>query len=218
MSIKRAQFKRMEHKNTKDFGGINMSIDHQQIPVDLMNEPETNSYDIPRGLHLLRIGIEETLFIPFTGKGIEVKVHYGKEEEISSYFLCNGEGCYYCKTGRTPTTKVLLPVYSPIASEIAILPMTKSSRPQDLYPQIKRILKSGKRMAVFASFRNQKHNVEAREIITPDPATEEAIKRFADSHEGDNLRLPPMYEEISNEDLAEIPDIEKLLRWKGVIK
>lgn len=190
-----------------------MDINQNLKEVDLLDESEEASTS--SSLPLIKIGPDEIIFSPFMTKSIEVHLHY--DPFIGRYVQCNGKDCYLCAIGRNLVKKLLLPVYLPLSSEVGILPIAKSTRPFDLLPQIRAILKSGKRLAVFASYIDRKYHVKTRELTEELDPGAEAIKAFLANQKGEELQLTPMYDRIPNEDLLEIPEIAAALRLKGKI-
>lgn len=59
-------------------------------------------------LELIRLGYDETAFIPFTADSKPVHIHYCPDTEINSYVLCNGSDCVLCKIGRKRELLILL--------------------------------------------------------------------------------------------------------------
>ena len=83
-------------------------------------------------LELVRLGENETAFVPFTSDSEEIYLHFCSEPDINGYIQCNGDDCVLCRIGRKKDRRLLLPVYLPADSTIGVIPVSRSLRPYAL--------------------------------------------------------------------------------------
>lgn len=183
--------------------------------IDLLDEQEDLQ---PSELSLLWVNQDELTFIPFTTKANEVQIHWADEVDIRGFFLCNGADCYYCKIGKKPTSTFLIPVYLPISDSIGILPVNNTKRPGTLLPQLKLLLRTPRKLVIGVSKKDGKFFLNSNELPEIVEDGSKTIKRFLDSQPEDSLDLPDLYPSISNEALLEVPEVERALKIKGLIK
>jgi hypothetical protein len=167
-------------------------------------------------LERVRLGSDETAFIPFTADGESVNLHYCSETEISDYVVCNGPGCVLCRIGRKRDPKVLLSVYLPAAGCVGILPVSRSLRPYALLPQILNVLKTSKPMVMFVTREGAKYTVSTVELQKDVDGGEAAISRFLEDCEAGNHDLTAVYPRIDNELLARVEEIGRIMALKGI--
>jgi hypothetical protein len=169
-------------------------------------------------LQLVRLDANEVAVVPFTSETTPVQLHYCDQPEIQGYVHCNGPGCVLCRAGRKAEERVLLPVYLPAGQGIGVLPISPSSRPGALRPQVLPALRSGKRLALLitrpdrATFKVG--TVELTEGMDDGAAV---IKDFLSRWQAGEVDLASVYPRLDNRDLAEIPGITAMLRLKGVV-
>jgi hypothetical protein len=180
--------------------------------IDLL-EFATNSEQ--PSLEPVRLGENETAFVPFTSETEEVYLHYCSEPDINGYIQCNGDDCVLCRIGRKTDHRLLLPVYLPADSTIGILPVSPSLRPYALLPQIAPTLKAEKTMVIFVTRENAKFLISTVELKDDVDGGEGEIKRFLDEYNKGVFRLSAVYQHIENEQLKSIPAISKMLQLKG---
>ena len=182
--------------------------------VNLLDVAASESAESP--LEVIRLGYDETAFIPFTVEGQEVAVHYCSESEISSYVVCNGPDCVLCRIGRKRDQRLLLPVYQPAASCVGILPVSRSLRPFALLPQISNVLRAGKPMVMFVTREGAKYNVSTNDLNEDVDGGEEVIKSFLEDYADGVLNLTSVYPTIDNEQLSNVEEIGRMMKLKGI--
>lgn len=155
--------------------------------------------------------------IPFTPETILVWLHYCEEPEIRGYVTCNGPGCVLCRVGRNVEEKALLPVYLPTTRSIAVLPIGPNSRPGALRPQILPVLRSGKSVAL--SVRKPDRTTFQVATIELKPGMDDGtrgIAAFIVKWNDGTVDLASIYPRLANRDLAAVPGIATMLRFKGI--
>jgi len=168
-------------------------------------------------LGLVKIDSNETAITLFTAGGVTVSIHYCPETEIQSYVHCNGSDCLLCRIGREITQKHLLPVYLYASGCIGILAVGCSLRPYDLLPHILRVLKAEKPMVTFVTRgRDYKYSVSTVEIQKDVDGGDAVIERFQKEYEAGLHDLSAVYPRISNEDLANVEEIGRMMALKGI--
>ena len=140
------------------------------------------------------------------------------KSQISTIMLaCNGENCCLCKIGREKTTRHLLPVYLPASGAVGVLPVGTSLRPRALWPQLAQVLKDGSRKAVFISrVQGDSYTVTAVPLQADVEDGAEVIKTFLENHQKGTIQLDSVFPEVANEQLAAIPEIDRMLKLKGI--
>jgi len=166
---------------------------------------------------LVRFNGREVAVIPFTSTSAFVDLHYVEEPEVRSYVHCNGEGCVLCRLGRPVEERALVPVFLPAQAAIGVIPISPSSRPGALRPQLLPLLQSGKRLVVFIKKSDQMNfTVGSSEAKGPHLRGDELIEDFQRRLDAGELDLTSAYHRLSNEALAKVPGIGTMLQLKGV--
>jgi hypothetical protein len=166
---------------------------------------------------LVRFNGREVAVMPFTSTSALVKLHYNDEPEARGYVHCNGTDCVLCRLGRPVEERALLPVYLPAQGTIGIIPISPSSRPGALRPQLLPLLRSGKRLVVFVKKPDQMNfTVGSKEVDPTVYRCDRLIEDFQRKLEAGELDLTSVYPRLSNEALAKVPSIGTMLLLKGV--
>lgn len=186
----------------------------QSNTVNLFDVAAVESVDSSH--ELIRLGHDETAFIPFTPDSEAVYIHYCPDTEINSYVTCNGSDCVLCKIGRKRDERLLLPVYMPAAGCVGILPVSRSLRPFALLPQILNVLKAEKPTVMFVTREGAKFTVSTSELQDDVDGGETVIKRFLEDYKGGNHDLHSVYQKIDNEQLAGVEEIGRMMTLKGI--
>jgi hypothetical protein len=179
--------------------------------LSLVSAEETESI-----LEIVRLGANETAIMPFTADSEAVDLHYCPEPEIGGYVICSGRGCILCRIGRNIDQRLLLPVYLPAAGCVGILPVSRSLRPQALLPQISSVLMADTPMVMFVTRNRGEYLVSTNEVRDDVDSGEMAIKRFSDNYECGKFDLSTVYQRIDNKQLADVEEISKMMKLKGV--
>jgi len=166
---------------------------------------------------LVRFNGREVAAMPFTSDSAVVKLHFNDEPEIRGYVHCNGEGCALCRLGRPKEERALLPVYLPAQGTIGVIPISPSSRPGALRPQLLPLLRSEKKLVVFIKKADQlTFSVGSSEMDPKDHRGDRRIEDFQKKLEAGELDLTSVYPRMSNEALARVPGIGTMLTLKGI--
>ena len=168
-------------------------------------------------LERVRLDASEIAIIPFTAEAERVDIHYCKEPDINDYVICNGGDCFLCKIRREKTVRQLLPVYIPASGVVGVLPIPTSLRPQSLWPQLVNVLKDGSRKAVFISrLHGDSYTVTAVPLQDDVADGAEVIKTFLEDHQKGMIQLDSVFPKATNEQLAAIPEIDRMLKLRGI--
>jgi hypothetical protein len=184
--------------------------------IDLVKDFEAMVNGSP-ALERVRLDASETAIIPFTAEAERVEIHYCKEPDINDYVICNGVDCFLCKIAREKTVRLLLPVYLPVSGVVGVLPVGTSLRPRSLWPQLAQVLKDGSRMAVFISrLQGDSYTVAAEPLRDDVEDGAEVINAFRENRKKGTIQLDSVYPKVSNEQLAAIPEIDRMLKLRGI--
>ena len=184
--------------------------------IDLVKDFEAMVNGSP-ALERVRLDASEIAIIPFTAEAERVDIHYCKEPDINDYIICNGGDCFLCKIGREKTVRQLLPVYLPASGVVGVLPIPTSLRPRSLWPQLVNVLKDGSRKAVFISrLQGDSYTVTAGPLQADVEDGAAAITTFLENHEKETVKLESVFPVVTNEQLAAIPEIDRMLKLKGI--
>jgi hypothetical protein len=170
---------------------------------------------------LPRIGFDgnERYLLLFTAFMQQVPVHF--EAEMRSYVRCNGPDCVLDKVGRQAIDRYTLPVYDPLGKFVAVIPVSPSRRPQALLPQLiphlKNLPTSG---PVLIGIRegSDRASFEVRSFPLPENADDGAtvIPDFLQRLKDGAIDLGSVYPRQSNESLAALPEVERLMKLRGI--
>jgi hypothetical protein len=184
--------------------------------IDLVKDFEAMVNGSP-ALERVRLDASEVAIIPFTAEAAQVDIHYCKEPDINDYVICNGVDCCLCKIGREKTVRQLLPVYVPAALAVGVLPVGTSLRPRALWPQLAQVLKDGLRRAVFISrVQGDSYTVTSMPLQADVEDGAEVIKTFLEDHQKGTIQLDSVYPRVTNEQLAAIPEIDRMLKLRSI--
>ncbi|HMD61622.1 MAG TPA: hypothetical protein VKG78_09330 [Opitutaceae bacterium] len=111
----------------------------------------------------------------------------------------------------------LLPVYVPAALAVGVLPVPTGIRPRALWPQLVQVLKDGLRRAVFISrLQGDSYTVTSMPLQADVADGAEVIKTFLEDHQKGTIQLDSIFPRITNEQLAAIPEIDRMLKLRGI--
>jgi hypothetical protein len=185
--------------------------------IDLLTEFEAASSLDRTALERVRLDASEIAIIPFTTVAEEIDLHYCKEPDLTDYIACNGKNCVLCQIGRAKTTRHLLPVFLPASGIIGVLPVSHSLRPRSLWPQLAQALKDGSRKAVFVSrVQGDSYTVTAVPLQDDVEDGAEVIKTFLENHQKGTIELASVFPKATNEQLAAIPEIDRMLKLRRI--
>jgi hypothetical protein len=171
----------------------------------------------PPAFERVRIDASQVAIIPLTLEAEQLDLHYCREPDINDYVACNGEDCHLCQIGREKTVRQLLPVYLPASGAVGVLPIPTSLRPRSLWPQLVNVLKDGLRKVVFIS-RSQGDNYSVAAVPLQADVEDgaEVIEAFLEDRRKGAIQLDSVFPKVTNEQLAAIPEIERMLKLKGI--
>ena len=167
-------------------------------------------------LEPVRLNESETPIIVFTTEGESVQLHYNNEADIKGYSHCNGKDCVLCKIGKKVEEKITIPVYHAAEERVGILLVSTAMTPLALAPQLSPILESEKLQIVFISRNGGKFTVTHKDLDPNVDAGESIIKRFSEQLDAGEVDITSVYPRISNERLAEVPEISRHMAMKGI--
>jgi hypothetical protein len=185
--------------------------------VDVLEAWAEGSDDVDAPIPLIRIDENEIPVVPFTTEGIMVQLHYCKEAEIQGYVRCNGPDCLLCRVGRKREERTLLPVYAPPSRSVGVLAISSSSRPGALRPQLMPLLRSGRRVVWLI---RRVDRVTFR--VTPEDLGDdmddgaEIIADFLRRWKAGRVDLKAVYQRLDDRDLAEVPGVASMMKFKGI--
>jgi len=169
-----------------------------------------------RSLELVRPNGHEVPVIPFTSTTSLVKLHYCDEPEIRGYVRCNGN-CVLCSIGRPVEERALLPVYLPAQHTIGVLPISPSSRPGALRPQLMPFLRSGKSVVLFIrKVDRMTFKVGSCEASRDVYNCEKLVADFQRRLEAGDIDLAAVYRTLDNRVLAKVDGIATMMKFKEI--
>lgn len=184
---------------------------------DIVEFAQQLSQALPAALGVVRLDEgNETAVIPFTRAFGEATLHYCREEDLSGYLHCNGEGCLLCRTGRRSEKRLLFPVYVPDFQSVGVLPVSLSNRPKALLPQLAAALSKPEASVLFILREGMLFAVTAAPLKPGCDDGAEVITNFVAEFEAGKLALDSVFPRVSNEHLARIPAIARRAQLKGL--
>jgi len=155
--------------------------------------------------------------ILFTSTIAVVKLHFNDEPEARGYVHCNGTDCALCRLGRPVEERALLPVFLPMQEKIGIIPISPSSRSGALRPQLLPLLRSEKRLVVFIKKADQMTFKVGSSVVDHQAfGCVPLIEDFQRKLEAGEIDLTSVYPRQTNEAMARVPGINRMLQLKGV--
>ncbi len=147
----------------------------------------------------------------------KVKVHWVDGEPRIGWTPCPGLGCPMCSLGDSPRTWTLLLTVNLEAREAQVLGVPESNAPASLRSALVPHLASDHSKQFLEISRNDRgrHHVCARSLPpAPDDCADVADEALATVRSG--VRLQTAFPTYSADDLAEIPDIARRARLRGL--
>jgi hypothetical protein len=156
----------------------------------------------------------EQPLIFFRTKGVGVNTHFRPGQNI----ICNGDGCILCVLGQRAQKKLLIPAYQPLFGAIGILSVNQSRHPQALLPQLANILKEdgGITLAFIAKVDSSQFTVKAEPLQDGEDFGVDIINAFIEAVTAGQVNMSSIIPTVSNFDLAQAPDIAKMMALKGI--
>jgi len=191
------------------------------VPVtDAFFKWEVEAARSPDSLPEIRLDANERFLVPFTTSVVTVQTHFLDLPGHWGYVRCNGPDCVLCRVGRKQDSRDLLPVYDVIAKSVGVLPVSPSVLTESLKSQLLpalRQLKADKRVLI-AVRKLDRTGFSVALLDLPEGADDGAseIARFLEAHAGGTVELARIYRQLSNQELAAIPEIATSMRLKGV--
>jgi hypothetical protein len=174
----------------------------------------------PVGLEEVRLDQNERLLVPFTTSMARTTVHYLDFASQRGYVRCNGKGCLLCRVGRKADLRDLLPVYDVIAKSVGVLAVPLNIRPQALKPQlipaIARVAANERLLLAIRKIDGYRFTVAA--LPLPEEADDgaERIAEFLERLESGSADLTTVYVQLSNDELAALPEVAILVKARGI--
>ncbi len=190
-----------------------------KIHNDLKQKGGSRSNDTQL-LNVAQIGADQRAIALFTKQNQKCEVHYYSDPEINAYVLCNNKSeddtCILCDIGRDLRKRLLLPVFSPETNKVQVLSVSESMRSYALLPQIANVdVDEPKVIFVSRSGYDYKLSVgviddETLEVMLP------IVEKFMSNWEKGEIDLRSVYQRLPNAVLKMNPEIEKMMRLKGI--
>jgi hypothetical protein len=188
--------------------------------TDAVAKWEGEAGHAPPALAEIRLDGNEHLLIPFCTEVGEAVTHYLDYPSLRGYVRCNGEGCLLCRVGRQTELRDLLPVYDVIGGAVGVLPVSPNLRPHALRPQLTpvlRRLKANERVLLAVrKIDRTRYNVTT--LPLPDDADDGADKilEFLEQFGAGAIDLGAIYQKLTDEELADVPEIATTLKVRGI--
>jgi hypothetical protein len=162
----------------------------------------------------VRFNRNETAVGFFTPYIEPVVLHFN--EDYGHYVQCNGDVCYSCQSGKGKVEKILHPVFLPQTNSFGVLAISTDDRPKALLPQIKNSVAHGKTTLAFIT-REQGDffsvtQGQAENGLNLDQSRIDQLLAQIDSG---SVVLSDLYPKVSNEELAQSPEVVRMLELKG---
>jgi hypothetical protein len=171
-------------------------------------------------LRVVRLDHNEKFLIPFSVSMRRATLHFLESDALRGYVHCNGGDCLLCRIGRQPDVRDLLPVYDPVAQTVAVLPVSQNLRPGALRPLIKPVLEQikGNRFLLMTVRKLDIVRYELTAAPLPEGADDgaAAISKFKEELDSGIVNLEDVYPHLTNNDLAAIPDVARVMQLKGI--
>ena len=201
----------------KDAKTENIATPNRQ--TDALSKWEAESGAAPTALEEIRLDQNERLLVPFTTSVEEIGLHYLDYPSMPGYVRCIGEGCLLCRIKRKKDQRDLWPVYDVIAQTVGVLAVAPNMRPQALRPQlisVMRRLKADERfLLAIAKIDRYRFGVTSLPLNENADDGAEKIAHFVSQFEAASIDLAGIYPQLSNEELAAIPEVATVLQVRG---
>jgi hypothetical protein len=190
------------------------------LVTDALSKWEAEAGRAPASLAEIRLDQNERLVAPFTTSVGQAVIHFLDYPSFRGYVRCNGPDCLLCKIGLQPDTRDLLPVYDVVSRAVGVLPVSPNLRPHALKPQLTPVLRQLKdnRRVLVALRKRDKMRYDVTILPLPEDADDgvQAIAEFRAQFEGGTIDLRAIYEQRSNEELADIPEIATQVKLREI--
>jgi hypothetical protein len=171
-------------------------------------------------LSALRLDANERLLVPFSVQMQHAEVHYLDYPSVRGYFHCNGGGCLLCRIGNQKDVRDLWPVYDVLAQAVVVLPISRCVRPRALRPQLTPVLRALQdgEYPVLLGIRREgyKFFVSTTELPSDADAGVATWQAFLKQLEEGKVDLGSVYPRTSNELLARIPEVARIMHFRGI--
>lgn len=173
-------------------------------------------------IHLIQLGANETLLVPFTSQIGEVDVHWFNAEREFRSARCRGDGCLLCRVGNRPTLMDLLPVYDPIERGIGVLAISPSRRPESLRPRIQELfeelneLGDQRQLLIISKPAKGVHHVRWEPLAAGADDGARVIRPFLAALAAGKIDLRQVYSNPTNDELASYQEIADAMRARGI--
>lgn len=206
---------------TKDKDSTPPSKDSPKVVDALELWRSEASDDVPVPLQLVRLDANERLLVLFATWMLRVLVHYLDTATYRGYVQCNGDDCLLCRVGRKHDIRDLLPVFDVCEQAVTILAISPSLRQRALRPQIKPVLErvaSGEPPFLTILSKTGMADFSVSTADLPPTASNGAavIATFQTQVEANEIDLATVFNRLSNNVIAEIPDVAIFMGAKGI--
>jgi hypothetical protein len=174
----------------------------------------------PASVEEARLDQNERLVVPFTTSVARTQVHYLNYPSLRGYVRCNGGGCLLCKIGQRADVRDLWPVYDVVSQAVGVLAVPPNLRPQALKPQLTPVLArlAADERLLLALKKIDGYRFAVAVLPLPEDADDGAdkIAEFMDRLEAGAIDLAGVYQQLSNSELAALPEVTVTLKARGL--
>lgn len=172
-------------------------------------------------LQLLRLDNNDRLLVPFTGNILPINVHWW-DGTNRGYYQCNGGDCILCRIGRGRQQKHLLPLYDVMSQTVGVLAISEAKGPNALRPKLMEMLEVAKAnpgktlLVTIRAATSAIYSVHWSDLPPGADDGRSVIKDFAERLQAGTVQLGSVYQKLSNEELASLPDIANFIATRGI--
>src|SRR5262249_50804354 len=135
--------------------------------------------------------------------------------------LCNGPNCLLCRIGRRAESRDLWPVYDVVTQVVGVLPISANLRPHALKPQLMPVLRhlQANKRVLLGICKPDRMRFSVDHLELPEDADDGAdeIARFQAQLEDGVIDLAAVYPQMTNEELAAIPEVATVATLRGIV-
>jgi hypothetical protein len=169
-------------------------------------------------LELVRLNGLDVAVMPFTSSTTLVDVYYCEEPGIRGYVRCNEETCILDRLGRRKDKRALLPVFLPSQKTVGVLPVSLSTHPGALLPQLMPFVEHPEKRMTLLIRKLDRMTFKVGSAEAP-PTLQKYDPLLADFQrrlEAGEIDLASVYRIMDNKSLAQVDGIATLMKLKGV--
>jgi hypothetical protein len=187
------------------------------------NEFMPDATGAPAGgeLETLRLNETPVLVALFTGQVEQTQTHFVEAPNLRAELHCHagdGSPCLLCDLKYKRTRRAILPVYDVETDQVKVLLVSDSRHPHALGPLLKAELAKGGLDQRYLLLSRQGAKFAVQSVPAPDGGRmgESAIAEFLAGFEGGQLDLTRAIPLYPNEELWDVPEVERKARALGL--